>query len=137
MHPSGVRFGLTRGLLRRRAEVVLMSDQLLEAISMEAQLRLHLGKPPIDGNFLVEMTVRAAQSAMGNEQTGRRQEIVPFFAGLNRTMYYTLCRVAERAGLARKKPPQLITDPDFCNEFTSRPVHTKIKPTNNIPNLLQ
>src|SRR5260370_11787280 len=98
MHPSGVQFGLTRGLLQLRGEEVLLSDQLLEAISVEAQLRLHLGKPPIDGNFLVEMTVRAAQSAMGNEQTGRRQEIVPFFAGLNRAMYYNLSPLAERAG---------------------------------------
>jgi hypothetical protein len=47
-------------------------------------VHLHLGKPPIQGNFLVDMTVRAAESALGNEQTGRRQEIVPFFAGLNR-----------------------------------------------------
>ena len=135
MHPSGVQFGLTRGLLQLRGEEVLLSDQLLEAISVEAQLRLHLGKPPIDGNFLVEMTVRAAQSAMGNEQTGRRQEIVPFFAGLNRTMYYTLCRVAERAGLARKEPRQLITDPDFWNEFSSRAVDIKIKPGKNIAKL--
>ena len=95
MHPSGVQFGLSRGLLQLRGEEVLLSDQLLETISVEAQLRVHLGKPPIDGNFLVDMTVRAAQSALGNDQTGRRQEIVPFFTGLNRTMYYTLCGVAE------------------------------------------
>jgi hypothetical protein len=127
MHPSGVQFGLSKGLLQLRGEEVLLSDQLLEAISVEAQLRVHLGKPPIDGNFLVDITVRAAQSALGNDQTGRRQEIVPFFTGLNRTMYYTLCRVAERAGLAHKEPKRLFTNPDFWNEFTNGAVDVKVK----------
>src|ERR1051326_4954840 len=81
MHPSGVQSGLSHGLLQLKGEEVLLSDQLLETISIEAQLRLHLGKPPIQGNFLVEMTVHAAEEALGNDHTGRRQEIVPFFAG--------------------------------------------------------
>jgi hypothetical protein len=132
MHPSGVQFGLSRGLLRLRSEEVLLSDALLEAISVEAQLHIHLNKPPIKGNFLVEMTVRAAQDALGSETEGRRQEIVPFFAGLNRIMYYTLSRVAEKAGLARKEPRQLITNTDFWNEFSTRAVDVKVKPGKNI-----
>src|SRR2546422_2325337 len=120
MHPSGVQFGLSRGLLQLRGEEVLLSDQLLEAISLEAQLHLHLGRPPIQGNVLVDITVRAAQNALGNDQGARRQEIVPFDAGLNRTMYYTLCRVAERAGLAHKEPRRLITNPEFWAEFCAR-----------------
>jgi len=132
MHPSGVQFGLSRGLLQLRGEEVLLSDQLLEAISLEAQLHLHLGRPPIQGNFLVDITVRAAQNALGNDQGARRQEIVPFFASLNRTMYYTFCRVAERAGLAHKEPRRLITDNDFWREFCTRAVDVKIKPGKSI-----
>src|SRR5207244_9582559 len=110
MHPLGVQFGLARGLLQLRGEEVLLSDELLEAISIEAQLHLHLRKPPIDGNFLVDITVRAAQAMLENEHTGRRQEIVPFFAGLNRTMYHTFCRVAEQAELAQKEPRKIMTN---------------------------
>src|SRR6266850_5097106 len=135
MHPSGIQFGLSRGLLQLWGEEVLLSDQLLDAISLEAQVHLRLGKPPIDGNFLVDITVRAAQSALGNPQTGRRQEIVPFFAGLNRTMYHTFCSVAERAGLAHKEPRRLITDPDFWNEFSNGAVDVKIKPGKNVAKL--
>ena len=135
MHPSGIRFGLSRGLLQLRGEEVLLSDQLLDAISLEAQLHLHLGRPPIDGNFLVDITVRAAQNALGNEREGRRQEVTPFFANLNRTMYYTLCRVAERAGLARKEPRRLITDPEFWDEFSNGAVDVKIKPAKSIAKL--
>ena len=135
MHPSGVQFGLSRGLLQFRGEEVLLADHLLETISVEAQLRLHLGKAPIEGNFLVEITVRAAQDALGNEQTGRRQEIVPFFAGLNRIMYYTLCRLAERVGLARKEPRRLVTDPQFWNEFSAAALDVKVKPGQNLAKL--
>jgi hypothetical protein len=132
MHPSGVHFGLSRGLLQLRGQEVLLSDQLVEAISVEAQLRVQLRKPPIDGNFLVEITMHAAQQALGGHQTARRQEIVPFLAGLNRVMYYTLCRVAERAGLARKEPRRLITDPDFWHEFSAAAVDVKVKPGQSI-----
>jgi hypothetical protein len=132
MHPLGVQFGLSRGLLQLRGEEVLLSDELLEAISVEAQLHLHLRRPPIDGNFLVDITVRAAQEVVQNQAAGRRQEVVPFFASLNRTMYYTFCRVAERAGLAHKEPRRLITNPDFWHEFSNRAVDIKIKPGKSI-----
>jgi hypothetical protein len=127
MHPSGVQFGLSKGLLQLRGDEVLLSDPILEAISIEAQARVHLGKPAIDGNFLVAMTVQAAENALGSDHSGRRQEIVPFFAGLNRIMYYTLCRVAERAGVAHKEPNKLITNPDFWNEFSNKAVDVKVK----------
>ena len=76
MHPSAVQFGLSRGLLQLRGEEVLLSDQLLETISLEAQTHLQLGRPPIQGNFLVNITVRAAQDALGNQHQGRREETV-------------------------------------------------------------
>ena len=78
MHPSGVQFGLSRGLLQRRGEEILLSDQLVETISLQAQMHLQLGRPAIPGNFLVDITVRAAQDALGNHYQGRREEIVPF-----------------------------------------------------------
>ena len=118
-----------------RGEEVLLSDQLLETISVEAQMHLHLRKPPIQGNFLVDITVRAAQSASGSEQSSRRQEIVPFFAGLNRTMYYTFCRVAECAGLARKEPGRLFTEPEFWDEFSRRAADVKVKPGKSMAKL--
>src|SRR5947208_12197560 len=135
MHPLGVQFGLSRGLLQLHGQEILLSDDLLETISIEAQLHLHLGKPPIQGNFLVDITVRAAQNALGNEHRGRRQEMVPFFTGLNRTMYYTFCRVAERAGLAHKEPRRLMTDPEFWNEFSNAAVDVKIKPGKSMAKL--
>jgi hypothetical protein len=105
-----------------------LSDQLLETISVEARLHLELGKPPIRGNFLVDITVRAAQDALGTQHQGRQEETVPLFAHLNRTMYYTLCRVAEQAGLAHKEPTKLLTTPDFWEEFCTRAVDANLKP---------
>jgi hypothetical protein len=135
MHPSGVQFGLSRGLLRLNGEEVLLSDPILEAISIEAQVRVNLGKPPIQGNFLVDLTVRAAEKALANQEQGRRQEIVPFFAGLNRTMYYTFCRVAERAGLAHKEPRRLVTDASFWEDFSRSAADVKVKPGKSVAKL--
>jgi hypothetical protein len=47
-------------------------------------------------------------------------------------MYYTLCRVAEQAGLAHKEPRKLMTNPDFWGEFSERAVDLKIKPGKSI-----
>src|SRR3989442_13533701 len=70
MHPSGVQFGLSRGLLQRRGEEILLSDQLVETISLQAQMHVQLGRPAIRGNFLVDITVRAAQDGLGNHYQG-------------------------------------------------------------------
>ncbi len=107
MHPLGVQFGLSRGLLQLRGEEVLLSDSLLEAISAEGQLYVRLGKPAIHGNFLVDMTVRAADSALGSGNRGRRQDINPFFGGLNRVMYCTLCHVADAPDSGEKSRENL------------------------------
>ena len=45
MHPAGIEFGLSRRLLQFRCEEVLWP---------------HLKKPPIRGNFLVDLTIRVA-----------------------------------------------------------------------------
>src|SRR5581483_7615598 len=132
MHPAGVEFGLSRGLLQLRGDEVLLSEQLLEAISLEAQKHLRLGRPPIRGNFLVDITVRAAQDALGTQHQGRREETVPLFAHLNRTMYYTCCRVAERANIGHKEPTRFLTNPDFWSEFVTRMVGANIKPGKSI-----
>ena len=102
MHPVGVEFGLSRGLLHLRGREVILCDELLQAISAEAQVHLHRGRPAIQGNFLVDMTVRAAQDALGSNPRGRPKQMNAFFAGLNQAMYYTLCHVAERRARAQR-----------------------------------
>src|SRR5262249_28043283 len=108
-------------------------DQMIELISIEAQMRVHLGKPAIDHNFLVDMTVRAAENML-LEYTGPRprQKINPFFGGINKTMYYTLCRVTEAAGLRRKEPSRFFTEPDFWAKYSAQVVDIKIKPRQNL-----
>src|SRR5215471_17229539 len=127
MHPAGIEFGLSRGLLELRGDEVLFADRLLEEISLEAQAWLQLKKSPIDGNFLVDLTIRSADKLLAGDR-GTSSEIAPFFAGLNRIMYYTLCRVAERAGVAEKKPDRLLTNQEVWGEFCTRAAYLKLKP---------
>src|SRR5438477_454512 len=111
MNPSGVQFGKSRGLLQIRGDEVLLSEKLLETISLEAQQHVQLGRRPIQGNFLVDFTVRAAQDALATQHQGTREENLHLFTDLNRVMYYTLCRVVERAGVGHKERERFITDP--------------------------
>lgn len=128
MHPLGVEYGLSRGLLQRRGDEVLLSQQIIEVVSAAAQLHVQLGRPPIQGNFLVDMTVRAVQEVIQTQHQGRSQEITPFFTALNRTMYYTFCRIAEQAGLAIKEPRRLMTNMEFWDEFTEGAADILFKP---------
>ena len=127
MHPLGVQFGLSRGLLQLRGEEALLSQQLIDAVSAQAQQHVQLGRPPIQGNFLVDMTIRAAQDALQNQLQGRTEEMVPFFSALNQTMYYTFCRLAEKAGVATKKPDRLLTNTEFFREYAERAVDIHLK----------
>ena len=104
-----------------------MTDRLLEEMSLEAQFWLHVRKPPIQGNFLVDMSIRAAEKLL-QDNRGTSRELTPFFTGLNRIMFYTLCRVAERAGIARKEPSRLLTNEDFWADFCSRAAYIELKP---------
>ena len=127
MHPAGVEFGLSRGLLQFRGDEVLLADSVVEELSLEAQIWVNLKKPAIKGNYLVDLTIRAADKLLENNR-GTSREIAPFFGGLNRTMYYTLCRVAERAGVASKMPDRLLTNEEVWGEFCSRAADIELKP---------
>jgi hypothetical protein len=136
LHPLGIKFGLARGLLEKDGDEVLLSFRVLEDISTQSQVRNNNRRRPIDGNFLVDLTVRAAEALLQkNPLTAPRQEFVPFFAGLNRTMYSTLCRVAERAGLMRREPGKVFTDPAVWEEFSRGAADIQIKPGHSIPKL--
>jgi len=130
MDPAGIKFGLSRRLLRYRGDEVLLADVVVEELSRQAQLWLDLKKPPIQGNFLVDFTIRAADKLLDNNR-GSSHEIAPFFEGLNRMMYYTLCRVAERAGVATKQPDRLLTNEDMWSEFCTRAADIEVKPSRN------
>ena len=130
MQPAGIEFGLSRGLLQFRGEEVLLTDIVVEELSRQAQSWLELKKPPIQGNFLVDFTIRAADKLLGTNR-GTSHEIAPFFEGLNRMMYYTLCRVAERAGVATKLPDRLLTNEDMWAEFCNRAADIEVKPGRN------
>src|SRR5262249_15171836 len=126
MHPSGVQFGLSRGLLQLRGEEVLLSQQLIDAVSAQAQQHVQLGRPPIQGNFLVDMTIRAAQDSLQTQHQGRTEEMIPFFTALNQTMYYTFCRLAEQAGAVNKTPRRLITNTKSGAVSAKRAVDTRL-----------
>jgi len=126
MHPVGVQFGLSRGLLQLRGDQVFLSDHLLESVSLEAQLYVELRKPPTSNSIFTEIVNRVAENALSQEQMGQRQEMVSFFAGLPRALYHTLIMLAENANMGRKKGRNgFITNEELWHEFSERAVDVK------------
>jgi hypothetical protein len=125
MHPSGVQFGLSRGLLRLDHDTVLVSDQLLENVSVEAHLHVSLGKPSTDTRIFTNIVTLEAQKMLGNEQGTRRQEIVPFFAGLPRALRDTLVLLAEKPGLGSLQERRFMTDQSLWDDFSNRALDIK------------
>ena len=126
MHPVGVQFGLSRGLLQLRGDQVFLSDHLLESVALEAQLYVELRKPPTHNSIFTEIVNRVAQDALAREQAGQRQEFVTFFAGLPRALYHTLLVLAENVDMGRKKGSNgFVTNEDLWHEFSQRAVDVK------------
>jgi hypothetical protein len=125
MRPEGVQFGLSRNLLKLQGEQVFFADGLLEAVSAAAEEWIRFDGPPIEGNFLVDLSIRAADKLLDDDREG--DGIAPFFEDLNRTMFYTFCEVAQSAGLAKKMPTRLLTDPGLWAEFVCRSIEARVE----------
>jgi hypothetical protein len=130
MHPVGVQFGLSRGLLQLRGDDVFLADRLIESVSLEAQLYVEMKKPPTSNTIFSEMVTRVAREALAHEQQAQRQEIITFFAGLPRALYHTLITLAEKASMGRRQGKNgFITDEEVWHQFSERAVDVKPQKT--------
>jgi hypothetical protein len=119
VHPAGIKFGLSVGLLQLRGAEVVVSDQLLESVSAQARRRIKLGKrvPP---TYIWDHVVNHGIRNVFEQTNAPRQEVVPFFTGLDRVLSETLMALAERAGMGRKIGREFLTGKAFWDEFGER-----------------
>lgn len=119
MHPAGIKFGLSLDLLQLRGAAVVVADQLLESISVEARRRIHEGEP-VTGTDIWDEVVNEGLGKVFERTDAPRQEVVPFFLGLDRVLSETLMPLAERAGMGRKIGREFLIDKAFWDEFGER-----------------
>ena len=119
MHPAGIKFGLSTGLLEFRRADVVVSDQLLESISKEARRRIKIGRR-IPAVYIWDHVVSHGLRNVFESTTAPRQEVVPFFTGLDKVLNETLMLLAEKAKIGRKIGREFLTGRVFWDEFGER-----------------
>jgi len=102
-----------------RGAAVVVADQLLESISVEARRRIHEGEP-VTGTDIWDEVVNEGLGKVFERTDAPRQEVVPFFLGLDRVLSETLMPLAERAGMGRKIGREFLIDKAFWDEFGER-----------------
>ena len=119
MHPAGIKFGLSSGLLELHRADVIVSEQLLESISREARRRIKIGRR-VPAVYIWDHVVSHGIRNVFESTTAPRQEVVPFFTGLDRILNETLMVLAEKAEIGRKIGREFLTGRVFWDEFGHR-----------------
>lgn len=114
MHPAGIKFGLSHGLLELSGADVILSDHFLESISEMARRKVQRRKRVMG---IWDEAVHAGLCKVFVSTTAPRQEVVPFFTGLDRIVMETLMPIAEKARMGHRHGKYFISDPAFWDRF--------------------
>ena len=114
MHPAGIKFGLSHGLLELSGAGVVLSPPLLESISEIARRKVRRRKRVI---WIWDEAVSAGIGKVLVRITAPRQEFVPFFTGLDRMIFETLMPIAEKAKIAERNGRYFSAERTFYRRF--------------------
>jgi hypothetical protein len=114
MHPAGIKFGLTHGLLELNGADVVLSGRFLESISEVARHRVQRRKRVL---WIWDEVVGEGLSKVFTSTPARRQEFVPFFTGLDRIVFETMMPIAERAKMGHREGKYFFPDRSFWERF--------------------
>jgi hypothetical protein len=100
MHPAGIKFGLSQGLLELRGAEVVVSGRFLENLSEMARRRIQRRKRVMCiWDEVVASGLRRTPYSLTDVP---RQEIVPFFTGLDRVILISMMPLAEEIQMGRR-----------------------------------
>jgi hypothetical protein len=114
MHPAGIKFGLSHGLLELNRADVVLSGRFLESISEMARRKVQRRKRVMG---IWDKAVHAALCQTIESFNAPRQEYVPFFTGLDRIVLESLMPIAEKAKMGHREGRHFFTDPTFWARF--------------------
>jgi hypothetical protein len=100
MHPAGIKFGLSYGLLQLDGSRVVLSPPLVESISAMARRKVQRRKRVL---WIWDEAVAAGlRKLLPVRIDAPRQEYVPFYTGLDRIIFETLGLIAEQSKIAER-----------------------------------
>ena len=114
MHPAGIKFGLTQGVLELNGADVVISGRFLEIISELAPRKIRRRKRVM---HIWEEVISAGIAQMYESTTAPRQEYVPFFTGLDRIVLESLMPMAEKAKIGHRDGKYFFNDRTFWDRF--------------------
>jgi hypothetical protein len=114
MHPAGIKFGLSEGLLELSGEAVVLSPLLLESISEMARQKVRRRKRVV---WIWEEAVHAGIAKVFVSTMAPRQEVTPFFTGLDRIIFETMGPIAEKAKIAERYGRRFAAERTFYRRF--------------------
>jgi hypothetical protein len=128
MHPAGIKFGLSHGLLELSGADVVLSPTLLESISGIARKKIRRRKRV---TWIWDEAVNGGVQKILLVINAPRQEYVPFFTGLDRIVFETMGPIAEKAQIAKRYGKHFYADPLFYRKFRQgiRRPHMRLEET--------
>ena len=114
MHPAGIKFGLSHGLLQLSGDGAVLSPPLLESISEMARHKVRRRKRVI---WIWEEAVAAGLRKVLLRIDAPRQEVVPFYTGLDRIIFETMMPIAEKAKIAERYGKHFFSEHTFYKKF--------------------
>jgi hypothetical protein len=128
MHPSGIQFGLFHGLLELSGAGVVLSPPLFESISEIARRKVQRRKRVI---WIWDEAVSGGIRKVLVSTTAPRQQVVPFFMGLDRIVFETMMPIAEKAKIAERYGRYFSAERTFYRRFRQdvRRPHMRLEAT--------
>jgi hypothetical protein len=114
MHPAGIKFGLSQGLLELNRADVVLSGPFLESISEMARNKIQRRKRVL---WIWDEVVQAGLCRVFVSAPAPRQESTPFFTGLDRIVLETMMPIAERAKIGHREGRNFFTDQTLWARF--------------------
>jgi len=114
MHPAGIKFGLSHGLLELNGADVVLSGAFLESISEMARRKVRRRKRVMG---IWDEAVSAGLRKVFVSSTAPRQEVTPFFTGLDRMIMESLMPIAEKARMGQRRGRYFFTSNMFFAKF--------------------
>jgi len=100
MHPSGIKFGLSQGLLKLNGDDVVVSDPFRERVSEIARRWVRRRKRVLS---IWDFVVTDALHDMPYSLDGARpRDYMPFYTGLDRAVLQSMMPIAEEVGMGHR-----------------------------------
>ena len=119
MHPSGVQYGLSLGLLQLQGRHAVLSDRVFDSVSRFARDKIR-GRNRLTGTDTWWFCVCEGLARVKNQHSGRSRRTVPFFMGLEGVAETSMIPVAEKTRVGTGLARWVLPSDQFTHEFDDR-----------------